>query len=90
MKNSSKSAHCIFFFCGWNCSVVISMWVNILIIVQHLIPPLLQSAVIIMWVSLQGVRVYICGSMYVPAYQALFVKIWAMTFHENTSLETTK
>ena len=36
------------------------MWVGILITVQHRIPLLLHSAVISMWVSLQGVCGWIC------------------------------
>lgn len=36
------------------------MWVDILITVQHRIPRLLHSAVISMWVSLQGVCGWIC------------------------------
>lgn len=43
-----------------SCGVVISMWVGILITVQHRIPLLLHSAVISMWVSLQGVCGWIC------------------------------
>lgn len=60
-----------FLSCGWSCSVGNSMWVNILITVQHCIPLLLQSVVISMRVSLQGVCGCTCVCLCAPAYQSL-------------------
>lgn len=54
-----------------SCSVVISMWVNILIIARHLIPPLLRLPVINMWASLLLIWVFLRESMHVPVYPPL-------------------
>lgn len=69
-----------------SCSVVISMWVNILIIARHLIPLLLLSPVINMWASLLLIWVFLRESMHVPVYPPLM----SFTFHRNENLDATE